>query len=66
MGNLNKVMLAEGKPMITALIILKNSRPKSPGQGFFELMYDLKKLKRGEDEFTFWREELKRIYAEWS
>lgn len=62
MGELNEEMMELGKPMITALIVLKNSRPYTPGEGFYNLMIRLKRMKPNEDRQLFWAKEVNTIH----
>ena len=64
MGDLNKDMIADNKPLITSIIILKNSRPLTPGEGFFEFAKRNKVMKLREDKHRFWINELNKVFDE--
>ena len=68
MGNLNKDMIAEGKPLISSIIILKNKNPLAqitPGEGFFEFAKKYGVMKPREDKQLFWAKETKKVFEEW-
>jgi len=67
LSDINEYMEEENKPMITALIVLKNSRPYTCGEGFFNLMNTMKKISPKEDKQLFWAKEISKIHNEdWS
>lgn len=65
---LGKINEEEGRrcaPMISAVVVLKDSTPPRPGHGFFECAQSLGKMKPGQSEDDFYRAELKRVYEYW-
>ena len=62
---LNKICEAEvtlGRPMLSAVVIGYRGRP---GAGFYTIARRLDRMKPGEDEVSFWRDEVGAVYAAW-
>ena len=70
MGNETGQMLREiseeeasaKRPMLTAVVVRVNG---TPGDGFFVRAPELRRLREGEDEQTFWRRECEAVYQSW-
>jgi hypothetical protein len=55
---------AHGRPMLSALVVLKYAR--RPGKGFAELARSLGKQIAPGQEMDFWRNEVERVIAFWA
>ena len=62
LDKINQLEVACGRPMITALVILKNKN--MPGKGFFDCATKLGKYD-GADDDLFWSTEVARVYSYW-
>lgn len=62
---INRFEVAEGRPMITGLVVLKDSHPISPGAGFFILAMELGRWKKGVSKDVFYATELNAIKQQW-
>jgi hypothetical protein len=62
LGEISKEEHAEGRGMLTALVVHKHG-DMQPGPGFFELAQELKQ--DTSDIVKFWVEEMKRVFAAW-
>ncbi len=55
----------EKRPMLTAVVVLKNKNPRISSDGFFNLAREIGVLERGEDEQLFHVKELNKVYDYW-
>jgi hypothetical protein len=62
LDEINQLEVADDRPMITALVILKNEN--IPGEGFFKCAIGLGKYD-GSDDDSFWAQEVERVYTHW-
>lgn len=62
LGEISTAEHEAGRPMLSALVILKGTR--IPGSGFFDLAQNLG-LYDGGDKHAFWRREAERVRAYW-
>jgi hypothetical protein len=63
LDDINRVESAEGRPLLSAVVIGKESG--MPGTGFFNCARELRRYS-GRDDLAFWIDELQRVYAYWS
>jgi hypothetical protein len=63
LDDVNRVEFAQGRPMLSAVVILKDSN--IPGSGFFTCARELRRYS-GKDDLGFWIEELRRVHDYWS
>ena len=60
LDEINRHEHSYNRPMLSAVVVRKNT--KKPGPGFFKCARSLGKLREGEDEEKFWRDELESVY----
>ena len=67
LDDINRHEWREGRPLITALVVLNPSGgvKEMPGEGFFTLAVALDLQQQGEDNNEFWMAELERVYEHW-
>ena len=63
LDDVNRAEQAAGRPLLSAVVIGKDSN--LPGAGFFECARDLR-LYSGNDDLAYWMQELKRVHDYWS
>ncbi|MCX9086455.1 MAG: hypothetical protein OIN90_02695 [Candidatus Methanoperedens sp.] len=61
LGTISVQEVREGRPMLSAIVILKDSHPPKPSFGFFECAKKLGILKRGESQDVFYIRQLKEL-----
>jgi hypothetical protein len=71
MGDINKFEIDNGRPMISAIIILSKDKRDinklhNCGNGFYSYARELGLLKKGEDPQIFWAKETAKIFDYWS
>jgi len=65
LGEISKYEVKKGGPMLSSLVVLKNSHPQKPAFGFYTYADELEVRKKGEsDQQLFWRQ-LKECYKHW-
>jgi hypothetical protein len=66
LDEVNRIEFREGRPMLSAIVILKDGN--MPGRGFFECARELRRYSgKGDlDDLGFWVEELRRVHDYWS
>ena len=55
----------EGRPMLTVIIVMKEVKPRMPGDGFFRLAKEIGNLKDGQDRWDFYIKELNKVFDFW-
>ncbi|MGH8009989.1 MAG: hypothetical protein ACREQ3_23590, partial [Candidatus Binatia bacterium] len=63
LDEINHAESAEGRPLLSAVVIGKDSN--MPGSGFFACARDLRRYS-GRDDLAFWLAELRRVHDYWS
>ena len=64
LGEISEHEHEAGRPLISAVVILKDAN--KPGPGFFTLARNLGLIQPDEDDDAFWNAELQRVWDEWS
>ncbi len=62
LDNINREEHENGIPMITAIVVRKDT--KIPGKGFFELAREMD-LHKGRDDEKFWINEIRKVWDYW-
>jgi hypothetical protein len=66
LGNVSEFEVKKGRPMLSAVVILKGSQPASPGKGFFNWANTLKVPRRTqEDDQLFHARVLRDVFTYW-
>lgn len=63
LGRISTYEHRHGRPMLTAIVVHKQDN--IPGEGFFELAWQLGLLKPGADKLGFFCGEVARVHAAW-
>jgi len=61
LGTISEHESRKERPMLSAIVVLKNSRPPAPSFGFFHYARELGVLKEGEDEQPFYFRQLREL-----
>lgn len=62
LGEIAEDEVLAGRPMLSAVAVSASGKP---GPGFYGLARDLGRLGGGQEEESFWAEELQRVYEAW-
>jgi hypothetical protein len=65
LDDINTMEVADGAPMISALVIYQDPNKMRPGPGFFDCARALGKL-RDNDEDGFWAKEVTAVHTYWA
>jgi len=65
LGDISKREFQNNRPLISAVVVSKNSHPPKPSDGFYNLARELGLLKRGEKEEIFYSKELTKVFEYW-
>ena len=67
LGDVAEFEFMHGRPMLSAVVVLKNSSPITPGEGFFDWADKLGVPRRGQvDNQKFWAMVLKEVFEYWT
>lgn len=61
MGNINRDLIANKEPLITALIILK-TKPQEPSKGFYNFAKEMNLIPKGMKNYPFWVQEVSKVF----
>ena len=64
LGEISENEHNHGRALLSAVVVRKDI--KMPGEGFSKLARQLGKLAQGQNEQTFWQNELQDVYNTWS
>lgn len=64
LGHISTEEVAAGRPMLSAIVVSRDTR--LPGEGFFGLGQQLRKVALGEDEESFARRQIEEVFDYWA
>ncbi len=65
LGEISEFEVLHGRPMLSAVVVLKDQRPITPAYGFFTYADELGVRKKGESDTALFARQLQECFTKW-